>query len=334
MKFATYQDGSRDGQLLVVSRDLSQAHYASDIANRLQQVLEDWNYFSPLLQDLSDRLNAGRARYAFAFEANRCMAPLPRAYSYTVGLAYPSHWALVSQTDAQWAKDFSPPIPSASCVAGDSLLGPCETIAWGDSLGLDYGAELAVITSDVPKACHAERALDAVRLVMLSNALRWHAGQGASVSTTNPPSPVATAFSPVAVTPDELGSAWSKGRVHLPLQCMLNGRKFGLCDAGTDMRLHFGELIAQASQLRGLRAGALISTGPVSNQGVEKKGKWSWPKGSSCIAEKRAMEIVQNGQCSSPWLQDGDVVRIEMKNGQGESVFGAIEQEVVVTQRV
>lgn len=299
MKLATYKDGSRDGQLVVVSRDLTQAHYASSIANRLQQVLDDWNYLSPQLQDLYDNLNAGRARHAFPFDPQQCMAPLPRAYQRLEGTAY-------AASELQMVQAVS-----------DDLSGPCDAIICFTAVGVDFGAEIVAVTGDVPAGSPADRALDGIRLLMLANTVT-----GGKLST---------AFSPVAVTLDELGEAWAKGRVHLPLQTTWNGRKVGLCDAGVDMDFHFGQLIAHACQTRNLRAGSLMGSGVVRNRGVEKKGRTDWPKGYNHIADKRAMETAQNGAPSTEFMQLGDTVRIEMKGRDGHSLFGAIEQELVLT---
>ena len=332
MKLATYKDGSRDGQLLVVSRDLTQAHYASHIANRLQQVLDDWNYLSPQLQDLYDSLNAGRARHAFPFDPQQCMAPLPRAYQWAGGSAYLNHVELVRKArQAEVPESFftDPLMYQGAC---DDLLGPCDPIVClREDAGIDFEAAIAVVTGDIPMGCAPERALDGVRLLMLANDVSLRnlipaeLAKGFGFVQSKP----ATAFSPVAITPDELGEAWIKGRVHLPLQSTWNGRKVGLCDAGPEMTFHFGQLIAHLCKTRNVRAGSIIGSGTVSNQGVEKKGRTDWPKGYSCIAEKRAMEILQNGQPSTEFMKFGDTIRIEMKGRDGVSLCGAIEQEIV-----
>lgn len=328
MKLATYKDGSRDGQLVVVSRDLTLAHYASHIASRLQLVLDDWNYLSPQLQDLYDALNAGRARHAFPFDPAQCMAPLPRAYQRVEGVAYPNL--------AYLAPDNTHADPLLSQCASDELSGPCDAmVCASEELGIDFEAGLAVVTSDVPMGCPADRALDGIRLLMLSNGVRLRnlvpaeLGKGFGFVHSKP----AAAFSPVAITPDELGDAWTKGRVHLPLQSTWNGRKVGLCDAGSDMAFHFGQLIAHLCKTRHVRAGSIVGTGPVSNKGVDKKARTDWPKGFNCIAEKRAMETLQDGQPSTEFMKYGDTIRIEMKGPDGQSLFGAIEQEVVPTSQ-
>jgi fumarylacetoacetate (FAA) hydrolase len=309
MKFASYKDGSRDGQLVVVSRDLTQAHFPSHVANKLQQVLDDWNYLSPQLQDVYDALNAGRARHAFPFDPSQCLAPLPRAYQRVESVAF-------AAGDAP-----SEPVMVQAC--SDSLSGPRDPMVCGSvAFGPDFEAGLAVITSDIPMGCPSDRALEGVRLLALANSLYLRT---VAPSIGSQPS---TAFSPVAVTPDELGEAWSRGRVHLTLQTTWNGRKVGMCEAGSNMTFHFGQLIAHLCRTRRLRAGSIIGSGAVANQGTEKKGRWDWPLGYNSIAAKRAMEAIQDGQPSTDYLQAGDTVRVEMKGRDGHSVFGAIEQEV------
>ena len=310
MKLASYKDGSRDGQLVVVSRDLTMAAYASHIVNRLQPVLDDWNYLSPQLQDVFDALNAGRARHAVAFDPSQCMAPLPRAYQRVSSNAFRQDEPVELELRQRHS---------------DELHGPCDPIAhFSEQIGLDFSAEIAVVTGDIPMGCPSDRAIDGVRLLMLCNdmALR-NVAPGGSAGPA--------AFSPVAVTPDELGEAWAKGRVQLPLQTTWNGRKVGMCDAGVNMGSHFGQLIAALSQTRRVRAGSIICSGTVRNQAVEKKGQREWPKGFNSIADKRAMETHQNGAAMSNYMKAGDTIRMEMKGLDGVSVFGAIEQEVKTT---
>lgn len=331
MKLATYKDGSRDGQLIVVSRDLNLAIYPSGIANRMQQVLDDWNYFSAQLQEVYDNLNAGRARNSFPFDPQQCMAPLPRAYQWADGSAYLNHVELVRKARGATVPDNFYTDPLMYQGGSDSLLGArdaivCPNPAWG----IDFEAEIAVITSDIPMGCKPERALEGIRLVLLANdvSLRNLIPDELSKGFGFVQSKPATAFSPVAVTPDELGSAWITGRVHLPLLCTWNSRRVGMCDAGPDMTFHFGQLIAHLAKTRCLAAGSIIGSGTVSNPGIEKKGQWHWPSGYSCIAEKRAMETIQHGEATTTFMQYGDTIRIEMKSSDGQSIFGAIEQEV------
>ena len=331
MKLATYKDGSRDGQLVVVSRDLTTAHYATGIANRLQQALDDWNFISPQLQDLYDTLNHGKARHAFPFDPALCMAPLPRAYQWADGSAYLNHVELVRAARGAEGPESYFTDPLMYQGGSDDFLGAHDAIrVASEDFGIDFEAELAVITGDVPMAATPEQGLDAIRLLMLVNdvSLRHlipdELAKGFGFFHGKP----STAFGPVAVTPDELGEAWIEGRVHLTMQIDWNGRKVGRCDAGPDMRFHFGQLIAHAARTRRLRAGSIIGSGTVSNPGVEKDGRREWPKGYGCIAEKRAMETIQDGAPKTDYMRFGDTVRIEMKGKDGESVFGAIEQNV------
>lgn len=325
MKLATYKDGSRDGQLVVVSRDLSQAHYASHVADRLQQVLDDWNFLSPQLQDIFDALNAGRARHAFPFDPAQCMAPLPRAYQVALADAYPARNALLNK--ASGVEDATPSMHMVLCP-GDALLGAQDPVRCAtEDFGVDFGASVAVICGDIPQECAADRALDGVRLLALCNAVSL-THLAAQDGTATVQSQCATTFSPVAVTPDELGEAWARGRLNLSLQCSWNGRKVGMGEAGSGMGNHFGQLIAHLAKTRALRAGSIIVAGPVSQAGSDKKGQWSWPAGYHSILEKRAMEKLQDGQAATEFMRFGDTIRIEMKNAAGHSVFGAIEQEV------
>ncbi len=331
MKLATYKDGTRDGQLVVVSRDLSTAHYATGIANRLQQVLDDWGFMAPQLQDLYETLNQGKARHAFAFDPKMCMAPLPRAYQWADGSAYINHVALVrASRDALVPESFYAD-PLVYQGGSDDFIGPTDDVVCpSESYGIDFEAELAVITGDVPMQATPEQALQGIRLVMLANdvSLRHlvpdELAKGFGFLQSKP----ATAFSPVAVTLDELGDAWDAGRLHLTMQSTWNGRKVGMCDAGPDMTFHFGQLIAHIGKTRRVRAGSVIGSGTISNPAVDTHGKKDWPKGYSCIAEKRAIETLLDGQPSTEYMQYGDTIRIEMKGKDGQSVFGAIDQKI------
>ncbi|MGA0612135.1 fumarylacetoacetate hydrolase family protein [Caldimonas sp. KR1-144] len=323
MKLATYKDGSRDGQLVVVSRDLTTAHYANGIASRLQQVLDDWGFLSPQLEDLYRTLNQGKARHAFPFDPALCMAPLPRAYQWADGSAYINHVELVRKArNAEVPESFySDPLMYQG--ASDDFLGACDDARFAsEEWGIDFEAEVAVITGDVPIGATPDEALESVRLLMLANdwSLRnlipAELAKGFGFFQSKP----ATAFSPVAATPDELGEAWSGGRVHLTLQSVWNARKVGHCDAGPEMTFHFGQLIAHIAKTRNVRAGSIVGSGTVSNK--------DWSKGYSCIAEKRAIETIESGEPKTPFMAFGDTIRIEMNGRDGQSVFGAIEQSV------
>ncbi len=296
MKLATYKDGSRDGQLVVVSRDLSLAHYATGTATRLQQVLDDWNFLSPQLQDLYVTLNQGKARHAFAFDPRQCMAPLPRA-----GL---------------WAE--------AAAPGGNALLlGATDDACFGaEAWGIDLGAQLAAITGDVDTGASAEQGLDGIRLLVLANAWSLRALEAGDRATglgllhSRP----ATSFGPVAVTPDELGDAWQGGHAQLTLQTSVNGKRLGLTDAGPGGAGHFGQLIAHLAKTRPLRAGSIVGAGVTDAADVAK--------GFASLLGKRAAEASGQGEAQTPWLRHGDTVRIEVKGRDGMSLFGAIEQDV------
>ena len=324
MKLATYKDGSRDGQLLVVSRDLGQAHYANGIATRLQQVLDDWGFLSPQLEDLYNQLNHGKLRHAFNFEPRMCMAPLPRAYQWADGSAYINHVELVRKARGAEVPESFYIDPLMYQGGSDDFLGPCEPARFvSEAMGIDFEAEIAVITGDVAMGAGPEQALEGVRLLMLANdwSLRnlipAELAKGFGFFQSKP----ATAFSPVAVTPDELGGAWNQGRVDLSLQSMWNGRKVGQCEAGPEMTFHFGQLIAHIAKTRNVKAGSIVGSGTVSNK--------DWSKGYSCIAEKRAIETIEGGAPKTEFMKFGDSIRIEMKGRDGQSVFGAIDQDVM-----
>ncbi|MES2183258.1 MAG: fumarylacetoacetate hydrolase family protein [Pseudomonadota bacterium] len=331
MKLATYQDGSRDGQLVVVSRDLASAHYATGIATRLQAVLDDWGFLSPQLQDLYDDLNAGRTRHAFPFDPAQCRAPLPRAYQWADGSAYLNHVELVRKARAAEVPASFYQDPLMYQGGSDDFLGPRDDVVVpSEDFGIDFEAEIAVITGDVAMGCSPEQALDGIRLVLLANDVSLRnlipdeLAKGFGFFQAKP----ATAFSPVAVTLDELGDAWVQGRLHGMLQSTWNGRKVGMCDAGPDMTFHFGQLIAHMGKTRNVRAGSIVGSGTVSNKGVEKDGRLDWPRGYSCIAEKRCIETIQDGKPKTGFMKFGDTIRIEMKGKDGHSIFGAIDQKI------
>ena len=324
MKLATYKDTSRDGQLLVVARDLATAHYATGVARRLQDVLDDWNYLAPQLQDIYDALNSGKARHAFPFEPERCMAPLPRAYQWVDGSAFINHVELVRRArNADMPPSFYTD-PLMYQGGSDDFLGPCDDVVVpSEDFGIDFEAEIAVVTGDVAMGANPGRALDGVRLLMLANDVSLRnlipaeLAKGFGFFQSKP----ATAFSPVAITPDEVGSAWQKGRLHLDLQSSWNGSVVGRCNAGPEMTFGFGELIAHVCKTRNVRAGSIVGSGTVSNK--------DWAKGYSCIAEKRAIETIETGAPVTPFMQFGDTIRIEAISPDGKPLFGAIAQKVV-----
>lgn len=336
MKLATYKDDSRDGQLVVVSRDLSQAHYATGIADTLQQALDDWNFISPQLQDLYQTLNQGKARHAFAFDPKMCMAPLPRAYQWADGSAYINHVELVRRArNAEVPKTFYTD-PLMYQGGSDDFIGPRDDVVCpSEDFGIDFEAEVAVVTGDVAMGSTPEQALEGVRLLMIANDVSLRnlipdeLAKGFGFFQSKP----ATAFGPVAVTPDEVGEAWQGGRLHLTVQSTWNGRKVGMCEAGPEMTFHFGQLIAHICKTRNVRAGSIVGSGTVSNKGVEQDGRMDWPKGYSCIAEKRAIETILDGKPSTAFMKFGDTIRIEVKGADGQSVFGAIDQTIAPLAR-
>jgi fumarylacetoacetate (FAA) hydrolase len=335
MKLATYKDGSRDGQLVVVSRDLSTAHYATGIANKMQQVLDDWGFIAPQLVDLSETLNQGKTRHAFPFDPAMCMAPLPRAYQWADGSAYINHVELVrAARDAVVPESFYKDPLMYQGGSDDFMGAQDDVVCASEDFGIDFEAEIAVITADVPMQSTPDEALEGIRLVMLvndvslRNLIANELAKGFGFVQSKP----ATAFSPVAVTLDELGDAWDNGRLNLTVQSTWNGRKVGMCEAGPEMTFHFGQLIAHICKTRNVRAGSVVGSGTVSNQGIDVNGKKEWPKGYSCIAEKRAIENILDGKPSTEFMKYGDTIRIEAKGADGQSVFGAIDQKIAPLQ--
>jgi fumarylacetoacetate (FAA) hydrolase len=323
MKLATLKDGSRDGVLLVVARDLRTCHLADDIAPRLQAALDNWGYFAPLLQDLYAALNAGKAQRPIAFEPKNLMSPLPRAYQWADGSAYVNHVELVRKArKAEMPKSFWTD-PLMYQGGSDGFLGPCDDIvADNEAWGIDFEGEVAVITDDVPMQVKADKAREHIRLLMLVNDVSLRnlipneLAKGFGFFQGKP----ASSFSPVAVTPDELGAAWDGAKLHLPLSVQLNGKPFGAPNAGIDMTFDFGDLIAHAAKTRTLAAGSIIGSGTVSN--VDRSA------GSACIAEVRMLETIAGGKPETPFMKFGDRVKIEMFTDDGASIFGAIDQQV------
>jgi fumarylacetoacetate (FAA) hydrolase len=322
MKLASLKSG-RDGALAVVSRDLKHCVTVTDIARTLQQAIDHWPQIAPRLTEMYDVLNSGKADYVMAFDPASCAAPIPRAYQWADGSAYVTHVELVRKArGAEMPKTFWTD-PLMYQGGSDSFVGPCDPIVAADEAhGIDFEAEVAVITGDVPMACPAADAAQHVKLLMLvndvslRNLIPGELAKGFGFFQSKP----ATAFSPVAVTPDELGEAWQGAKVHLPLTVDLNGQRFGAPEAGEDMTFSFADLIAHAAKTRFLSAGTIIGSGTVSNRNRSA--------GSCCIAERRMLEQIESGAAKTPFLKFGDRVRIEMKDQEGRSVFGAIDQDV------
>ncbi|GJH07542.1 fumarylacetoacetate hydrolase family protein [Caballeronia novacaledonica] len=324
MKLATLKDGTRDGQLIVVSRDLRTAAIADGIVSTLQRALDDWTFYAPQLMDVYEALNLGRARNTFQFDPKACMAPLPRAFQWADGSSYVNHVELVRKArKAEMPPEFWTD-PLMYQGGSDDFIGPTDDIVCAtESYGIDFEAEVAVITSDVHMAAMPDEALRSVRLLMLvndvslRNLIPAELAKGFGFFQSKP----ATAFSPVAVTPDELGDAWREGRVHRPMIVHWNGKKVGQPDCGTDMVFHFGQLIAHAAKTRNLRAGSIVGSGTISNKDTKR--------GYCCIAEKRCLETIEHGAPQTDFMKFGDSVKIEMFDEEGKSIFGAIDQAVV-----
>lgn len=323
MRLATRRDGSRDGELVVVSADGRRWVSARDIAPHLQAALDDWALIEPRLRQRVRELEEGHVPGA-SVEAVSWSAPLPRAYEWIDGSAYLNHIRLVRR-----ARGAEPPPgletdPLVYQGASGRLLGPNDDVPLPDpSWGLDFEAEVCVILGDTPRGTRAEQAERYVRLIALANDLTFRnlvpgeLAKGFGFFVSKP----ATAFSPLAVTPDELGVAWRDGRVHLPLRSFVNDRWCGDPDAGSEMHFSFFDLVEHVTRTRELTAGTILGGGTVSNQDPAR--------GVSCLAERRTREILQDGQATTPFLQVGDRVRIEMLDESGRSIFGAIDQQVV-----
>jgi fumarylacetoacetate (FAA) hydrolase len=323
MKLATLNDGTRDGQLMVVSRDLKTAHIADGIAPTLQAALDDWSFISPQLADLYQQLNAGQTRRAVDFDPARCMAPLPRAYQWADGSAYVNHVELVRRArNAEMPSSFWED-PLMYQGGSDDFIGPMDDIVLAhEEWGIDFEAEIAVITDDVPMGATPDEAYPHIKLLMLANDVSLRnlipaeLAKGFGFFQSKP----ATSFSPVAVTPDELGDSWRDAKVHLPLRSTWNGKLVGQPNAGVDMVFNFAQLIAHLCKTRNARAGTIIGSGTVSNKDALR--------GYSCIAEKRCLETIADGEPSTPFMRFDDMIRIEMLDAAGKSIFGAIDQSV------
>jgi fumarylacetoacetate (FAA) hydrolase len=333
MKLATLKDGSRDGALALVSRDLSRALVVPEIARTLQAALDGWDDAAPRLESLYARLNEGNATRAVMFDPRRAHSPLPRAYQWADGSAYVNHVELVRKARGATmpAEFWTDPLMYQG--GSDGFVAPMDDIVFPDEAwGIDFEAEVAVITGDVPMGATPRAAASQVRLLMLvndvslRNLIPAELGKGFGFFQSKP----ASSFSPVAVTPDELGAAWRDGKLHLRLVTHLNGELFGRPDAGVDMIFGFPQLIAHAAKTRALAAGTIVGSGTVSNKEGSGPGRpaASGGAGYSCIAEQRTVETILAGKPSTPFLRFGDQVRIEMLDGGGRSIFGAIEQTV------
>lgn len=332
MKLATLKDSTRDGRLVVVSKDLTRCSEVGHIARTLQAALDDWAHVGPRLANVAEGIETG-AQPTMRFHEHEAASPLPRAYHWADGSAYVNHVELVRKArGAEMPASFwSDPLIYQG--GSDSFLGPRDPIEMADEAwGIDLEGEVAVIVDDVPMGASRDEAHAAIRLIMLVNDVSLRGlipaelAKGFGFYQSKP----STAFSPVAVTPEELGEAWYGGKLHLPLLVAVNGKAFGHANAGIDMTFDFPALIAHAAKTRSLAAGTIIGSGTVSNKldGGPGKPIAEGGAGYSCIAEIRTIETIQSGAPVTPFLRFGDQVRIEMDNADGHSIFGAIEQTV------
>ncbi|HCT2507362.1 TPA: fumarylacetoacetate hydrolase family protein [Aeromonas dhakensis] len=323
MKLATLNNGKRDGALVVVSRDLSRAVRVPHLAATLQAALDEWAELAPKLTAVYQQLNDGACADAFPFDETACLSPLPRAYQWADGSAYVNHVELVRKARGAEMPESFWHDPLMYQGGSDSFLPPRGVIPMGsEEWGIDFESEIAVITDDVPMGISPQAAASHIKLLMLvndvslRNLIPGELAKGFGFFQSKPSS----SFSPLAITPDELGDDWRDGKVHLSLETHLNGALFGAPDAGVDMTFNFYELIAHAAKTRPLGAGCIIGSGTVSN--------YDRSRGSSCLAELRMLEIIESGQATTPFLRFGDTVSIAMQDRNGMSLFGTILQRV------
>ncbi|MEN5341780.1 fumarylacetoacetate hydrolase family protein [Stenotrophomonas sp. TWI143] len=323
MKLGSLKEGGRDGTLIVVSRDLRHGVRATGIAATLQQALEDWSRVAPRLNALYESLNAGDADGVFDLDPKTLAAPLPRAYEFVDGSAYLPHVERVRRARGAEVPEsfYTDPLMYQATSAG--FYGPRDAVkVVSEEYGIDLEAELVVITDDVPMAVTPEQASGHIQLVglvndvSLRNLIPGELAKGFGFLQSKPRS----ALSPVFVTPDELGDAWQDNKVHLPLVTHINGAWFGAPEAGVDMQFNFAQLVAHAARTRPLGAGTIVGSGTIANEDTSK--------GASCFAEQRTVETLRDGKPSTPFMSFGDVVRIEMFDAAGNSIFGAIEQRI------
>ena len=333
MKLATLRNGARDGRLVVVSKDLTKCTDAARIVPTLQAALDNWALYAPQLAALAEQVELGSVP-TFRFHEHDCESPLPRAYQWADGSAYINHVELVRAARGAEVPESFYDDPLMYQGGSDAFLGPRDHIPLGDqSWGCDMEGEIAVITDDVPAGVSEKEAAGHIKLVLLCNDVSLRGlipgelAKGFGFFQSKPPS----AFSPVAVTPDELGNAWKDSLVHLPLRVDYNGEAFGRAEAGEDATFSLARLVSHAAKTRPLGAGTIIGSGTVSNKG--KDGGPGKPvseggRGYSCIAEIRMIQQLLKKEPLTPFMSPGDVVRMEMLDGDGHSIFGAIEQKV------
>ncbi len=323
MKLASLRESGPDGTLVVVSRDLDRAQQVMDIAPTMQQALESWQSVEAKLQEVSQQLNAD-AQAGFPLNHKHLAAPLPRTYQWLDGSVYLPHVKRVRKARGAGLPEQLLTDPLMYQGAGDYMLGPQDDIPLADEeWGLDFESEVGVITDAVPMGVDPDQAADHIKLLVLINDISLRnlipseLAKGFGFLQGKP----ASAMSPVAVTPDELGASWDGGKLHLSLRTWLNGAWFGDPDAGQDMQFDFPTLISHAARSRRLSAGTLLGSGTVSNADTRR--------GCSCLVEKRVLEIIECGVASTEYLKPGDRVRISMQNSAGQSIFGDIAQQVI-----
>lgn len=324
MKLATLRTGSRDGRLVVVSRDLSRAIAVPQVAPTLQSALDEWSRIAPRLQSIADALDRNEIKEALAFDAAEAMSPLPRAYHWVDGSAYVNHVELVRKARGADMPATFWTDPLVYQGGSDDFIGPRQDVPVpSEEFGIDLEGEVAVVTDDVAMGTTRDQARGHIKLLMLvndwslRNLIPAELAKGFGFYQSKP----ATAFSPVAVTPDELGAAWDGGKINLPLVVHINGKPFGRPEAGVDMTFDFPKLIEHVAKTRNARAGTIVGSGTVSN--------YDRSLGSACLAERRTLEQIETGKPVTPFLRFGDRVRIEMLDAAGRSIFGAIDQQVV-----
>ncbi|MGI2011734.1 fumarylacetoacetate hydrolase family protein [Shewanella oncorhynchi] len=324
MKLASYNNGRRDGQLMLVSRDLTKTVAVPAIAHTMQQLLDGWDLLRPQLQELYDALNEGMLDNAQAFDEAKCLSPLPRAYQWADGSAYVNHVELVRKARGAEMPETFWTDPLFYQGGSDSFIAPKADIPLAsEDWGIDFESEIAIITDDVPMGVSSDNAAKHIKLLMLvndvslRNLIPGELAKGFGFFQSKPSS----SFSPVAVTPDELGARWEDSKVHLPLITYLNGELFGRPNAGVDMTFNFSQLVSHVTKTRPLGAGAIIGSGTISN--------YDRSAGSSCLAEKRMLEVIAEGKAITPFMRFGDTVRIEMLDDNDVTIFGSIDQKVV-----
>jgi fumarylacetoacetate (FAA) hydrolase len=323
MKLATIKNGTRDGRLAVVSRDLNKAVFADGVAATLLDAMERWSEVESPLRAAADKLEHGAAQGTFAFDPGAAMAPLPRCYQWLDGSTFANHGALMERAFDTGVTNEYEKYPLVYQGASDDFIGPCDDVELtGESDNMDFEGEVAVVVDEIPMGTPKERMAPHIKLIMLVNdvSLRALAAREMKTGFGWVQAKPSTSFSPVAVTPDELGEAWRDGRVRLPLQVKRNGEWFGHPN-GQEMTFNFFRLLEHAAYSRRLRAGTIVGSGTVSNA--------SRSAGSACIAERRAIETLDQAGAKTPFLRFGERVRIEMFDAKERSIFGAIDQRYV-----